>query len=275
MAVSVHSPSLPPVGGGAAGPRLWTSVMPWLAVLGLTLAATVIHIQTRPAEPVPPAGTLRSPTPAAPPPAADSAHPMVTAPRTPASLAPPAATRPGQAEPARSGPALPPPPTLLRPPALPPQGEPPRALQGVYGTAPTCPNCGWVESVQAVPAGGLPPGAVLAAGAAVGAQAGAGVAHGTSAGRPNVPAAAAGAVVGASALAGTASGPASAGFEIRIRMEDGSQRQLLQPEPLPLGAAVVLEGGVARLSSARPAAGTSVGTGSANPAATGKTYGTR
>lgn len=61
-------------------------------------------------------------------------------------------------------------------------------------------------------------------------------------------------------------------------MEDGSQRDLQQAEPLPLGAAVVLEGGVARLSSARSGATTgtsSAGNGNTSPAATGKIYGTR
>lgn len=267
MAVSVHASPLPPAGNRPSWPRWWTSVLPWLGVVGLALLATVIHIQTRPAEPVPPALPQRSPAPAAP----EAAWPPVVT--APASRPEAPGARVDDAP--RSGPDLPPPPALLRPPALPPQGEPPRALQGVYGTAPACPNCGWVESVQAISSGGLPPGAAWAAGAAVGAQAGAG--YGTSSARPgghNVAATAAGAVVGASAMAGQPQG----GYQIRIRMEDGSQRDLQQAEPLPLGAAVVLEGGVARLSSARSGATTgtsSAGNANASPAATGKSYGTR
>jgi hypothetical protein len=51
---------------------------------------------------------------------------------------------------------------------------------------------------------------------------------------------------------------------MRIRMEDGSLRVVEQAEPLPLGAAVVMEAGMARLAGARSA-----------PAPTGgKVYGT-
>lgn len=243
-----------------------------LGVVALAAAASLVLVQTRPAE-FKTTVAPTSPTPSAPAAPAPSAaftppdlHP--TPPRVPAL----AGVRPGG-----------PPPLSF---ALPRQGPSHHAplspspgtatLKGVYGTQKVCTQCGWVESVQSlsVGSGGLPPGAAVAAGAALGAQAGANRGSAGAYGG-NTAAAAAGAVLGAnaSARAGQRSHPA---YEVNIRMEDGSQRVFELPEPLPLGAAVVVEGGVPRLAPDRGASastGTGVGTG-AGAAGGGKVYGT-
>lgn len=274
MMSSAH-PHPHPQSNGLPPPSLLGPFAGLLGVVALAVAASLVLVQTRPAEfktPVAPT----DPAPSAPSASAPSAaftppdlHP--TPPRVPAL----AGVRPGG-----------PPPLSF---ALPRQGPshhaplPPSpgsaSLKGVYGTQKACAQCGWVESVQSlsVGSGGLPPGAAVAAGAALGAQAGANRGGAGSAGAygGNTAAAAAGAVLGANAGARTGQRQQPA-YEVNIRMEDGSQRVFELPEPLPLGAAVVVEGGVPRLAPERGAsanAGTGVGTG-AGAAGSGKSYGT-
>lgn len=242
-----------------------------LGVVALAVAASLVLVQTRPAEfktPVAPSGPTPA-MPAAPAPSAAFTPPDLhpTPPRVPAL----AGARPGGPPPLsfvlpRQGPghhaSLPPSPGT-------------GSLKGVYGTQKACAQCGWVESVQSlsVGSGGLPPGASVAAGAALGAQAGANR-GGAGAYGGNTAAAAAGAVLGANAgaRAGQRQQPA---YEVNIRMEDGSQRVFELPEPLPLGAAVVVEGGVPRLAPERGASAASTGMGTGTGAAGGgKVYGT-
>jgi len=274
-----HPPGLPPQGDEAT-PALLRSFAGLLGVVVLAVAASLVLVKTRPAEfktaVAPSASSVPAATSTAPAPGHPSSftppdlHP--TPPRVPAL----AGARPGG-----------PPPLSF---ALPRQGPshhtplPPSpgtsSLKGVYGTQKACAQCGWVESVQSlsVGSGGLPPGAAVAAGAALGAQAGAsrGTATGTASGfyGGSTAAAAAGAVMGAQV--GARNGPRQQpAYEVNIRMEDGSQRVFELPEPLPLGAAVVVEGGVPRLAPDRGAAasaGTGVGTGAGT--GTGKAYGT-
>jgi len=279
MMISAHphpqAPGLPPQ-EGLPPPSLLGPFAGLLGVVALALAASLVLVQTRPAEfkapPAPTPSTLSAP----PAPASAAAfnapdlHP--TPPRVPAL----AGARP-------SGP----PPLSF---ALPRQGPshhaplPPSpgsaSLKGVYGTQKACAQCGWVESVQSlsVGSGGLPPGAAIAAGAALGAQAGAsrGTATGTASAAygGNPAAAAAGAVIGAQVGARAGQGRQQPAYEVNIRMEDGSQRVFELPEPLPLGAAVVVEGGVPRLAPDRGGStSTSIGTGTGT-AGGGKAYGT-
>ncbi|WP_019573610.1 hypothetical protein [Curvibacter lanceolatus] len=285
MMISAHphpqAPGLPPQ-EGLPPPSLLGPFAGLLGVVALALAASLVLVQTRPAEfKTPPAPTPSAPT-APPAPASAAAfnppdlHP--TPPRVPAL----AGARPSGPPPLsfallRQGPShhapLPPSPGSA-------------SFKGVYGTQKACAQCGWVESVQSlsVGSGGLPPGAAVAAGAALGAQAGAnrGTAAGTSAGGygGNPAAAAAGAVIGAQMGARAGQARQQPAYEVNIRMEDGSQRVFELPEPLPLGAAVVVEGGVPRLAPERGASastGTGVGTGvgtGAGAAGSGKAYGT-
>lgn len=147
-----------------------------------------------------------------------------------------------------SRPVVPPQPAVQAP--LPPMPPVPQGKS--YGTAAPCAVCGWVESVRFVAgeAGGLPPGALAAAGAARGVQS-----LGTAAANDPATVAAA-ASLGAAMGAGSAGlapgrlsqgGPPVAYHEILVRLEDGSQRLLRQADPLPLGARVSLQGGAPRL----------------------------
>jgi len=300
MTIAAHphpqAPGLPPLGDGSAQPpsQPLGAAGPFaglLAVVALALAASLVLVQTRPAE---------FKTPAAPTSAAQSASPAPPVSASAAAFTPPDLHPTPPRVPALAGarPSGPPPLSF----ALPRQGPPHHAplppspgaasLKGVYGTQKACAQCGWVESVQSlsVGSGGLPPGAAIAAGAALGAQAGAsrgstsgstsGTTSGTSSGHYGNAAAAAGAVLGAGVGARTGQPRQQPAYEVNIRMEDGSQRVFELPEPLPLGAAVVVEGGVPRLAPDRGASastGTGVGTGvgmGAGTAGGGKAYGT-
>ena len=257
-----QAPGLPPQ-GGLPPPSLLGPFAGLLGVVALAFVASLVLVQTRPAEFKTPGAPTGSATPAPPPPASSAAftppdlHP--TPPRVPAL----AGARPSGPPPLsfvlpRQGPShhapLPPTPGTA-------------SLKGAYGTQKACAQCGWVESVQSlsVGSGGLPPGAAVAAGAALGAQAGS-YGGGTAS-------AAAGAVLGANVGARTGQTRQQPAYEVNIRMEDGSQRVFELPEPLPLGAAVVVDGGVPRLA---PARGSSTGTGpdTGSGAAVGKVYGT-
>ena len=272
-----HPPGLPPQ-GDAATPALLRSFAGLLGVVALAVAASLVLVKTRPAEfktaVAPSASSVPAATSTAPAPGHPSSftppdlHP--TPPRMPAL----AGARPGGPPPLsfalpRQGPS--------RHASLPPSPGT-ASLKGVYGTQKACAQCGWVESVQSlsVGSGGLPPGAAVAAGAALGAQAGANRGGTSGAYGGSAAAAAAGAVLGANV--GARTGPRQqAAYEVNIRMEDGSQRVFELPEPLPLGAAVVVEGGVPRLAPDRGAAasaGTGVGTGAGTGSGTGKAYGT-
>lgn len=263
MMIAAHSqPPGPPPSGGPSGPL--APIVPFAGLLGvvaLALAASLVLVQTRPAEfkdPSPP-----SPSGSAPAGQASGSPPVFT----PPDLHP---TPPRVAALATARPSGPPPLSFVLPrpgphhaPLPPSPGT--ASLKGVYGTQKACAQCGWVESVQSlsVGSGGLPPGAAVAAGAALGAQAGA--SRGTTTGTASATtsaiyggstaATAAGAVLGASVGARTGQARQQPAYEVNIRMEDGSQRVFELPEPLPLGAAVVVEGGVPRLAPARsPAA---------------------
>lgn len=263
MMIAAHSqPPGPPPSGGPSGSL--APVVPFAGLLGvvsLALAASLVLVQTRPAE-------FKDPSPPNP----SGAAPAGQAPGSPPVFIPPDLhpTPPRVPALVTARPSGPPPLSF----ALPRQGPhhaplPPSpgtaSLKGVYGTQKACAQCGWVESVQSlsVGSGGLPPGAAVAAGAALGAQAGA--SRGTSTSSASTAAAAAGAVLGANAGARMGQARQQAAYEVNIRMEDGSQRVFELPEPLPLGAAVVVEGGVPRLAPAR------------NPAAApgAKVYGTQ
>lgn len=258
---------------GLPPPSLLGPFASLLGVVALAVAASLVLVQTRPAEFKTPTST-QGPAPSA----AAASTPAPSAAFTPPDLHP---TPPRV--PALSGarPSGPPPLSFVLPrqgpshhAALPPAPGS-ASLKGAYGTQKVCAQCGWVESVQSLSqgSGGLPPGAAVAAGAALGAQAGAnrGASSGVYGG--STAAAAAGAVLGANV--GARMGPRQqAAYEVNIRMEDGSQRVFELSEPLPLGAAVVVEGGVPRLAPDRGAAtsaGTAVGNGTGG---TGKTYGT-
>ena len=276
MMISAHphpqTPGLPPQ-EGLPPPSLLGPFVGLLGVVALALAASLVLVQTRPAEfktPPAPAGSAPSDPSARPAPASAAAF-------TPPDLHPTPPRVPALAGARLSGP----PPLSF---ALPRQGPqhhaplPPSpgsaSLKGVYGTQKACAQCGWVESVQSlsVGSGGLPPGAAMAAGAALGAQAGAnrGASAGTYGG--GTAAAAAGAVLGAHVGARTGQTRQQPAYGVHIRMEDGSQRVFELPEPLPLGAAVVVEGGVPRLA---PPRGSTAGTDSATTGAgAGKVYGT-
>ena len=91
--------------------------------------------------------------------------------------------------------------------------EPRTSARGTYATPAPCASCGWVESVAWIEK--LDPGLLAAAGAS-------------------------GQGVPAMALALTQNQANTVGgqYEIRIRMDDGTQRLLQQDEPWPLGMAV-------------------------------------
>ena len=285
MMISAHPHPQPtglPPQEGLPPPSLLGPFAGLLGVVALALAASLVLVQTRPAEFKTPAAPTGSAPPATPEPASAAAF-------TPPDLHPTPPRVPALAGASPSGP----PPLSF---ALPRQGPsyhaplPPApgsaSLKGVYGTQKACAQCGWVESVQSlsVGSGGLPPGAAVAAGAALGAQAGAsrGATPGNYGGNygGSTAAAAAGAVLGAQVGARSGQGRQQPAYEVHIRMEDGSPRVFELPEPLPLGAAVVVEGGVPRLAPERGAsasAGTGVGTGvgtGAGAAGSGKSYGT-
>ncbi|MBV8618948.1 MAG: hypothetical protein JOY84_08805 [Curvibacter sp.] len=269
----------PPVSLGAEEPSvqaLLRSALALLLVFVLALGAALIHIQTRPVEPVVrPGDALPAPTPSAP---FEAAEPEPAPAAVPAIQAPPQLRSPSadhHLEPAWT-------PKRWSSAAAPEMTPAPGAsgagnLQGVYGTQPACAQCGWVESVTQVQGSGLPAGAAMAAGAALGARAGSGRvgtgSSGTTAGSTGssgaqAAGAAAGAVIGASAAQSQEPAGQGAGIlhEIRIRMQDGSLRVVRQTEALPLGAAIVMDNGVPRLA----AAGTQANTVPAG----GKVYGT-
>lgn len=255
MMISAHphpQPTNLPPQGGLPPPSLLGPFAGLLGVVALALAASLVLVQTRPAE---------FKTPAAPTGSAPSALSAPTAPASAAAFTPPDLHPTPPRVPALAGarPSGPPPLSF----ALPRQGPqhhaplPPSpgsaSLKGVYGTQKACAQCGWVESVQSlsVGSGGLPPGAAVAAGAALGAQAGASRGATTGNYGGSTAAAAAGAVLGAQVGARSGQARQQPTYEVHIRMEDGSPRVFELPEPLPLGAAVVVEGGVPRLAPAR------------------------
>src|SRR5450830_1432431 len=177
MTIAAHphpqAPGLPPLGDGSAQPpsQPLGAAGPFaglLAVVALALAASLVLVQTRPAE---------FKTPAAPTSAAQSASPAPPVSARAAAFTPPDLHPTPPRVPALAGarPSGPPPLSF----ALPRQGPPHHAplppspgaasLKGVYGTQKACAQCGWVESVQSlsVGSGGLPPRAPLQAQARV------------------------------------------------------------------------------------------------------------
>src|SRR5450830_1062098 len=244
MTIAAHphpqAPGLPPLGDGSAQPpsQPLGAAGPFaglLAVVALALAASLVLVQTRPAE---------FKTPAAPTSAAQSASPAPPVSARAAAFTPPDLHPTPPRVPALAGarPSGPPPLSF----ALPRQGPPHHAplppspgaasLKGVYGTQ------------KAGAQGGASRGSTS------------GTTSGTSSGHYGNAAAAAGAVLGAGVGARTGQPRQQPAYEVNIRMEDGSQRVFELPEPLPLGAAVVVEGGVPRLAPDRGASA-STGTG--------------
>lgn len=97
-----------------------------------------------------------------------------------------------------------------------------------YGTATACKDCGWVESCNWVES----PDPVLVGAAASGRFSAQGQMLADAKGGNAV---------------STGGNAQPARYDIHIRMADGSLRLLQQAEPLPLGAAVRMQGSVARL----------------------------
>jgi hypothetical protein len=104
-----------------------------------------------------------------------------------------------------------------------------------YSTQAACKNCGWVESCNWVE----PTDPVLVGAATSG--------RFTAQGQPVPTAKGSPALTGSGGLVVQAGPTTPPHYEIRIRMADGSLRAVQQPEALPLGAEVRMQGNVARL----------------------------
>jgi outer membrane lipoprotein SlyB len=116
---------------------------------------------------------------------------------------------------------------------------PPAAVQA----RPLCINCGTVEAVNAVQQAGTPGGLGALAGGVLGAVVGNQVGQGGGRTLATVLGAVGGGLAGNTVEKGMNK---SIQYEVRVRMEDGSVRNLQQATPVAVGDKVLLDNGVLR-----------------------------